>query len=171
MRQVSDRCGGVFGRWAESIKSTCEPVCLKGRTVETRFRSWKNPHLRTAPRAGEPAHVQADLPKDVWRTLSGSASAVASPVESSMPVAAEEPLTHSFSSSILSICIWLSETDGSRVSSSLNGMPSFASEPRAYWRFGFQRPVTLPSGSANQANVPEGIATGGTTVFPPSPSM
>jgi hypothetical protein len=35
---------------------------------------------------------------------------------------------------------------------------------------GFQSPIVLPSGSANQANVPVGIVTGGTSVLPPSDS-
>lgn len=35
---------------------------------------------------------------------------------------------------------------------------------------GFQSPIVLPSGSANQANVPDGIVTGGTSVLPPSDS-
>jgi hypothetical protein len=34
----------------------------------------------------------------------------------------------------------------------------------------FQSPIVLPSGSANQAKVPLGIVTGGTTVLPPSDS-
>ncbi len=41
----------------------------------------------------------------------------------------------------------------------------------AYELAGFHNPTTLPSGSANHANVPVGIATGGTIVFPPSPSI
>jgi len=35
---------------------------------------------------------------------------------------------------------------------------------------GFHRPTILPSTSANQAKVPEGMGTGGTMVFPPAAS-
>jgi molybdate transport system permease protein len=50
--------------------------------VENTFLCWlvstnEAPHemtlylrLHTAPRAGEPPHLQADVPKDLWRTLS-----------------------------------------------------------------------------------------------------
>src|SRR5207247_4417872 len=34
--------------------------------------------------------------------------------------------------------------------------------------FAFHRPTVLPSGSCIHANVPVGISTGGTSVFPPS---
>ncbi len=41
---------------------------------------------------------------------------------------------------------------------------------RLHHHFGVQSPTMVPSGSANQANVPVGIVTGGTSVLPPRDS-
>ena len=46
----------------------------------------------------------------------------------------------------------------------------FDAEVRWPYAFAFQDATVSPSTSANQANVPVGISTGGTTVLPPSAS-